>query len=148
MKVTGLDPNDQLIVRVGVDVDCFGQDPTGNLQAAIDSMIFDDDGDPATTDDQDAINAGVQCADARSWDDAVADRLAVTNPAPTPSPTPFANANTNALADANGPPTNTHPRRRSPNSHAVAGASHEHAGQAAYRRRPGPPSSVASPRHS
>ncbi|GAI91678.1 unnamed protein product, partial [marine sediment metagenome] len=61
VKVTGLDPGDELIVRTDVRFSCFDFPVTGTLHAAIDDALFDADNDGAYPDaDDDRINVGHQ----------------------------------------------------------------------------------------
>ncbi|UCH86848.1 MAG: hypothetical protein JSU97_00005, partial [Dehalococcoidia bacterium] len=61
VKVTGLDPGEQLIVRADVRFSCFASPVTGNLHAAISEGLFDADGDGVFPDpDDENISVGQQ----------------------------------------------------------------------------------------
>jgi hypothetical protein len=87
VKVAGLDPGDQLIVRIDVRFACFGVNPTGNLHAAIAGIVYDGDGNAATVDDQERVNTGQQDVPMLGLGE-VATPTPTPSPSPSPTPTP------------------------------------------------------------
>jgi hypothetical protein len=88
VKLTGLDPEDEVIVRVDVRFSCFAPDPTGNLHAAIADASYDEDGDGVyPDDDDDSVNVGQQDITMKGLG-AVQTPTPTPTASPTPSPTP------------------------------------------------------------
>jgi hypothetical protein len=103
VKVAGLDPGDEIIVRVDVRFSCFAPDPTGNLHAAISGASFDEDGDGAYPDaDDPRVNVGEQDITMKGLGDVV-----TPTPTPTASPTPTPTAPPTPTPTATSSPTPT-----------------------------------------
>lgn len=101
VKVTGLDPSDEVIVRVDVRFSCFAPNPTGNLHAAISDASYDADGDGVYPDNDDnRVNIGQQ-------DITMKGVGGVQTPSPTVSPTPSASPTPTPTPSATPTPTPT-----------------------------------------